>query len=246
MRRHPEAAFLAARILEHARPGILYSAGDCFLRAGMGYRRGQGRQDGAEYDAEVEIFAAGGCAALYRASALREAGGYDARFFAYLEDVDLGLRLQARGLSGYYVPDARLRHHGAATSGGEFSPLSVRLRTRNGLLLPIKSLPGRILARCLSRILAAQLVWLGRVLRRGRVLSYLAGLAQALLLGPAMLRSRRAQRPYWHREGTERLWRAILRSEAMAARDFRGPHPGKTSLFLRWYFRCSGRIGADS
>jgi hypothetical protein len=237
MERHPDAAFFACRILDQARPGLVYSAGDCFQRAGIGYRRGQGLPDGAAYDSEAEVFSPGGCAALYRKSAFEEAGGYDERFFAYLEDVELGLRMQSVGLVGYYVPEARLLHRGAATSGGEFSPLSVRLRTRNALLLIMKSLPVRIIGRCLPAILAAQVVWLARVARRGRLLGYLRGLAQALILGPAMLRSRRAMREFWNRGGTERLWHSIQRSESMAGRDFRPPHPADTSLFLRWYFR---------
>jgi hypothetical protein len=241
MERHPDAAFFACRILEHARPGLVYSAGDCFLRAGIGYRRGQGLPDGAAYDSEAEVFSPGGCAALYRKSAFEEAGGYDERFFAYLEDVELGLRMQARGLVGYYVPEARLLHHGAATSGGEFSPLSVRLRTRNALLLIMKSLPVQIIGRCLPGMLAAQFVWLARIIRRGRILSYVRGLAQAMILGPAMLRSRRVMREYWSRGGTERLWQSILRSESMASLDYRGPHHRGPSLFLRWYFRRRDR-----
>ena len=239
--RHPDAAFFACRVLEHARPGIVYSAGDCFLRAGIGYRRGQGLADGASYDLEAEIFSAGGCAALYRKSALEEAGGFDDRFFAYLEDVELGLRLQTLGRIGYYVPEARLLHHGAATSGGEFSPLAVRLRTRNALLLPIKSLPVRIIGRSLGRMLAAQLFWLARLLRHGRILSYFRGLLEAVILTPAMLRSRMGMRRQWSREVTERLWQSILRSESMAGLDYHGPNCTGPSFFLKWYFRHGNR-----
>ena len=39
--RHADAAFLACRILDFNNRHRLYSAGDCFLRAGFGYRRGQ-------------------------------------------------------------------------------------------------------------------------------------------------------------------------------------------------------------
>ena len=233
--RHPDASFLACRILDYRNRNRIYSAGDCFLRAGIGYRRGQEQVDGPEYQGEMPIFAACGCAGLYRRTVLETAGGYDERFFAYLEDVDLGLRLQAGGALGYYVPRARVFHIGGATSGGEFAPLAVRLRTRNALLLLIRSVPGSILFRCLPMILAGQISWLARAAFHGRLWSYLRGLAGAMALSPRMFRSRRDMRRLWRQSGN-RLWLSILESENLARRDF-GPECTRTSRFLAWYFR---------
>jgi GT2 family glycosyltransferase len=42
-------------------------------------------------------------------------GGFDDDFFAYLEDVDLGLRLRSRGLGTVYEPRAVVRHRSGAT-----------------------------------------------------------------------------------------------------------------------------------
>jgi len=234
--RHPEASFLACRILEFKNRERIYSAGDCFLRAGIGYRRGQERPDQDGYHREEEIFSACGCAALYRKSALEERGGFDERFFAYLEDVELGVRLQAVEQRGWYVPKAVVYHHGGATSGGEFSPMAVRLRTRNSLLLILKSLPGRILWRCTFQIVFAQLFWLARALAHGRFWSYLRGLAGVLLLIPGTLKARSLLRRVGRRPA-QRLWQAILRSESMARRDIIEQKSNQTSLFLKWYFR---------
>jgi GT2 family glycosyltransferase len=233
---HPEASFFACRILDFNHRGWIYSAGDCFLRAGLGYRRGQEQEDREGFRKEMPIFSACGCAALYRRSVLKELGGFDERFFAYLEDVDLGLRLQAAGHCGYYVPSAEVYHHGAATSGGEFSPLSVRLRTRNALLLPLKSLPVRILFRCLPMIITAQLSWLYRAAVHGKLVSYIRGLGGALLLAPAVIRDRAVIRPHWRRAGRQ-LWQSILRSENLARDDFVLPRAESASWFLKWYFR---------
>ncbi|MBZ5497879.1 MAG: glycosyltransferase family 2 protein [Acidobacteriia bacterium] len=233
--RHPDASFLACRILDYSNRKRIYSAGDCFLRAGIGYRRGQEKPDGEEYGRETQVFSACGCAALYRRTALEAAGGYDEQFFAYLEDVDLGLRLQAAGARGYYVPGAVVFHLGGATSGGEFAPLAVRLRTRNAVLLLLKSVPGRILWRCSPMILAGQAFWFGRVLVRGRLWSYLRGLAGAITLAPAMLRHRRGMCGLWKSSG-EQLWRSILESENLARRDYSRRDAGR-SHFLAWYFR---------
>lgn len=243
--RHPDAVFLACRILEFGRRDRVYSVGDCFLRAGIGYRRGQEQRDRPEYDAEGEVFSACGCAALYRKSALEFVGGYDDRLFAYMEDVELGLRLQAAGLRGFYLPAARVYHHGAATGGGEFSPLSVALRTRNSLLLLLKSVPAEILVRCVPMVLASQVFWLGRVIRHGRVFSFLRGLAGALRLAPAMLRSRSELRRQWSSSVIERLWTAIVRSEAVARVDCGSSASDCPSFFLRFYFRLFRPVAAE-
>ncbi len=234
--RHPEASFLACKIFQFGNRDRIYGAGDCFLRAGIGYRRGQERQDCDEYCTEEETFSACGCAALYRRSALEERGGFDERFFAYLEDVELGLRFQFSEHRGWYVPRAIVYHHGGATSGGEFSPLAVRLRTRNALLLILKSLPNRIIGRCIIRIAFAQLFWLARVLAHGRLWSYLRGFLEVIPLLPAMLSARKTLMRVGRRPA-EHLWEAILRSEAVARKDVMKFPSDRPSMFLNWYFR---------
>jgi GT2 family glycosyltransferase len=234
--RHADAAFLASRILDFRERDRVYSAGDCFLRAGIGYRRGQELEDRDEFHVECEVFAPCGCSALYRKSVLQAVGGFDESFFAYLEDVELGLRLRAAGHKGYFVPGAEVFHVGGGTSGGEFSPLAVRLRTRNALLLILKALPGRILLCCAPMILTSQLFWVARVIARKRLLSYLLGLAGVLPLAPQALRHRRELRRLW-KESRGRLWTDIVRSEELARRDFRVPAAQRASLFLRLYFR---------
>jgi N-acetylglucosaminyl-diphospho-decaprenol L-rhamnosyltransferase len=58
-----------------------------------------------------------GGAAAYRRSAWEEVGGFDEALFAYGEDVDLGLRLRARGWRVAEAADARGTHFGGATAG---------------------------------------------------------------------------------------------------------------------------------
>jgi len=234
--RHPDASFLASRVLDAQARSTIDSAGDCLLRAGIGYRRGHGMPDGAEYGDELEVFSTSGSAAVYRKSAFDAAGGFDERFFAYLEDVDLGLRLMAQGHRGYYVPSAAVYHRGGATSGGEFSPLSVRLRTRNSLLLLFKNYPAGWLLRCSPMILASQLFWLARVLARRRFVSYLAGLAELVPALPRMIPERSRSARSVRAAGSD-LWQAVRCSENMARRDFCSSPGRRNSAFLRWYFR---------
>jgi GT2 family glycosyltransferase len=233
---HPEAAYFACKILDFSDRSRIYSAGDCFLRMGIGYRRGQEQKDRPDLNMECEIFSASGCAAVYRKQVLDDIGGFDERFFAYLEDVGLGLRLQAAGNRGYYIPGAKVYHHGAATSGGEFSPLAVHLRTRNSLLLLLKNMPILFLLRCMPMTAGAQLSWFLRAAAHRRLGSYLRGLCSAIRLTPAMLRDRAILSRRWQ-NSRHALWRKILQSESQARRDF-SPAPVEcNSVFLKWYFR---------
>jgi N-acetylglucosaminyl-diphospho-decaprenol L-rhamnosyltransferase len=81
-----------------------------------------GRYMGAAYP-QTPIDArhlAGPCggAAAYRREALDQVGGFDETLFAYMEDVDLALRMRARGWSVAGAPDAIAIHLGSATFGG--------------------------------------------------------------------------------------------------------------------------------
>lgn len=68
------------------------------------------------------IFAASGAASIYslRSLAAVEISGeqvFDELYFAYLEDLDLGIRLNACGFKGVCVPDAVVYHKESRTSG---------------------------------------------------------------------------------------------------------------------------------
>ena len=62
-----------------------------------------------------------GCALLARADLMRRLGGFDDRYFAYLEDVDLSLRARRLGFTSVVAPASRVWHKVSAASGGEMS-----------------------------------------------------------------------------------------------------------------------------
>ena len=74
-----------------------------------------------------------GCC-LLRAEYLRRTGGPEPMFFAYLEDVDLALRLDCAGYGTVFVAEAIAFHEGSASTGAR-SPLKVHLVARNRRLL---------------------------------------------------------------------------------------------------------------
>lgn len=70
-----------------------------------------------------------GCCFLVRADVLRDVGGFDESYFAYVEDVELSLRLTRAGYGLLYEPAAWLLHrieHDAADT-----PFRIRQRDRN-------------------------------------------------------------------------------------------------------------------
>src|SRR4029079_11601459 len=58
-----------------------------------------------------------GSCLLLRRDAFDSVDGFDARYFMYFEDVDLGERLGAAGWRNVYVPSAEVVHVGGASTG---------------------------------------------------------------------------------------------------------------------------------
>jgi len=74
-----------------------------------------------------------GCC-LLRADTVRNVGGPEPAFFAYLEDVDLALRLRRAGYAATFVPAAIAWHEGSMSTGRR-SPLKEFLVARNRRVL---------------------------------------------------------------------------------------------------------------
>jgi GT2 family glycosyltransferase len=69
------------------------------------------------------------------AAAAERAGLLDERLFAYVEDVDWSLRIRRAGFAVVFVPDARVRHRGSASSGGRASTTNLYYSTRNTIVV---------------------------------------------------------------------------------------------------------------
>ena len=117
-------------------------------------------------------------AALYRRRAIEEVGGFDERFFAYLEDADWGLRSQLAGWRCLWVPSAVAHHLGGATSR-RMGDLETELIARNTLALVLKSFPAARLLAWSPLILGYQAYALARAVRPARGAPYCAAGARA-------------------------------------------------------------------
>jgi GT2 family glycosyltransferase len=181
----PRAAAVACKMVDMADPGRLYDTGDLLRRDGACEQRGRFTRDDGRYDAPGSVFAACAGAALYRRAAVEEVGGFEERFFLYLEDVDLGLRLRLAGWRCRYEPVVA-RHAGQGSYDVPERSVEAWVE-RNTLLLAARHFPGRWLPLIAYR----QAAWAWHAARAGRLRAHLRGAAAALPLLPAMLGERR-------------------------------------------------------
>lgn len=134
----PRAFSVGAKILTMDEPPLVDTTGDFYSLFGYAFCRGQGDKPGPRNLRPV--FTNSGCAVIYRRSLLGRTGLLDPRFFAYLEDVDLGFRARIRGLTNIHCPSAIVFHVGSGTTGAKYTPLKVFCSARNNLWLRQKNL----------------------------------------------------------------------------------------------------------
>ena len=186
---HPEAASVASKMVDLHDPSVLYDTGDFLRRDGACEQRGRFERDGGRFDEAGEVFSACAGAAVYRRAAVLEAGGFDERLFAYLEDVELGLRLRLRGWTCRYEP-ALARHAGGGSSTRLRRPLLAWVE-RNTLLLVARWFP----LRWAPFVLYRQAGWAWHALRERRLRAHLEGARAGLRLLPEVIRERRGAPP---------------------------------------------------
>lgn len=162
---HPRAASFGSLQLRLDDPSRLDGLGDVWHLAGLAWRAGEGHA-AAGAPGDGEIFSPCGAAALYRREAFLDAGGFDERFFCYLEDVDLGHRLRGAGATSRRVSGAVVRHAGSGVSGRR-SDFTMFHGHRNRVWTFVKNTPGGWFWLLLPYHLGFNLLYLGSAVRRG-------------------------------------------------------------------------------
>ncbi|KKU89017.1 MAG: Glycosyl transferase, family 2 [Microgenomates group bacterium GW2011_GWF2_47_9] len=66
------------------------------------------------------VDAVGGAYLLVKRDSFDKLGGFDERFFMYLEDVDLGKRANEKNMRVVYCPHSTIRHEGGASSKNKY------------------------------------------------------------------------------------------------------------------------------
>ncbi len=175
----PAVWFVCGKTLQYADRSRIDGAGDAICRGGAAWRLGNGAADGSYFNHARATFFPSATATAFRREFFEQAGVFDETFFAYLEDIDLGLWAALAGLSGVYAPAARCYHRGSAT-GQAWSADMVRWITGHQLLLLAKFYPVRLLLGNAWNIVVAQSLWSALAVSRGQALAWLRGLALGL------------------------------------------------------------------
>ena len=121
-KKYPDAGIFGAKVYYNDKPDTVWYAGARRRQgvlAATDMARGQIDQGQFEGCCEVDyIFAA---AMLVRCSVFEKVGLFDARFFIYLEDLDLCIRAQNARFSLVFVPNAKVWHKGSASTSKNVS-----------------------------------------------------------------------------------------------------------------------------
>jgi GT2 family glycosyltransferase len=183
----------------------IYSAGQALTADGRAVELGMGEEQRPEHRVRREVFGVCGAACLLRRELFTDLGGYDERYFAFYEDVDLNVRARIAGWRFEYVPEAVVWHAGNASWQAGFerpAADNARLVARNRLATQIKFMP----PGSVPRIAAIEIGSLLRAVRKRRFLATLYGKLAALRWLPSLL----AERRHLHRTGDLSLARRWL------------------------------------
>ena len=137
---YPLAGLLACKVLWEDGKTVQYAGAEFNATVGYsGRRTGFGGPD-TFHELRLVGRADGAALAISREAAER-VGLFDEELFAYVEDVDLSLRMRAAGLAVVFVPDAVVRHKGSASTGGSASTTNLYYDTRNTIAVAEKHRP---------------------------------------------------------------------------------------------------------
>ncbi len=120
------------------------AAGGFIDRFGYPFCRGrifnEVEADHGQYNDSIDIFWATGACMFVRSEYFREVGGFDADFWAHMEEIDLCWRMKNSGYRVVYTPESTVYHVGGGTLSYD-NPRKLYLNFRNNLWLLFKNLP---------------------------------------------------------------------------------------------------------
>jgi GT2 family glycosyltransferase len=106
---NPDAALATSKVLLASDERRVNAAGNVVHVSGIAYCRGLG-DDQHDYVRDEPVAAVSGAAFVARRDVLDRIGGFDERFFMYLEDTELSLRARLAGYDVVMAPRSRVVH----------------------------------------------------------------------------------------------------------------------------------------
>lgn len=135
------------------------------------FHRGVDEVDRAHFDTVQKMDFATGCCMFISREVLEKSGTFDERYFLYLEDVDLSLRIKKKGYDLLFCPKAKIWHENAGSSGGPGYSIQNYYLTRNRLLFAL--LHGNLKQQYIAVRLLLQYLYKGNEYQRRAVLHLL-------------------------------------------------------------------------
>lgn len=157
-----DVALAAACVVHMGQPDVVNACGNTIHYTGLTYCRGAGRPR-TEFAATAEVDAVSGAAFAIRRSVFEELGGFDERFFMYVEDTDLSWRARLAGYCCLYVASAVVEHDYHPT----YSPSKAFYLDRNRHVMLLKNLSRGTYLRMLPGLLLGEAVTWGFMLLNG-------------------------------------------------------------------------------
>ena len=149
MDNHPEAAACQPKLLSMSnkeRFEYAGASGGFIDRLGYPFCRGRVfdtvENDNGQYDTRKEVMWATGACMMIRSKDYHTVGGFDGRFFAHCEEIDLCWRLHLLGRKVFCIPDSYVYHVGGGTLP-KGNPMKTYLNFRNNLTMLYKNLPAK-------------------------------------------------------------------------------------------------------
>jgi GT2 family glycosyltransferase len=119
------------------------AAGGFIDKYGYPFCRGRilnvAEKDEGQYDNQTDIFWSSGACMIIRSEAWKKCGGFDAAFFAHMEEIDLCWRLHRAGYRIGFTPESKVYHIGGGSLDYN-SPFKIYLNFRNSLFMLYKNL----------------------------------------------------------------------------------------------------------
>lgn len=148
---NPNIAVIQPKILSFKQKDYFEFAGAAGgFMDNLGYPYCRGRifnkteKDEGQYDDFCEIFWASGCCMFIRSEIFFKMNGFDPRFFAHQEEIDLCWRIQNEGYKIFYTYESKVYHFGGGTLNYQ-NPKKTYLNIRNNLSTLLKNLPFRFI-----------------------------------------------------------------------------------------------------
>ena len=121
LRTNTRVGMVGPRVLYDDGSGRIWCAGGRLnYRQNISTLLGHGKPDGEQWQESGPVDYVPGCALLMSRKCLHDVGHFDASYFAYMEDVDLGLRARRRNWSVLLRGDLAAYHSPSSSTGGGY------------------------------------------------------------------------------------------------------------------------------